>query len=682
MTLRPFLWKGFPLLLTLLAVNLPAAGETTRTNIDVTALANGWVGTTGNYSCSLGTIPERYQSYEWTGSVAANTLTNLPNGNYEVEVYCSASEAWKSTAGITDDNRSTFTELSVNDVSVAVPAYTTNSVTTPTLYTLNATVTDGTMSIALRNRVAGPNWFIMQLNKVTLVTPAEETYPNTTVPECVTVNGKRYLTGKNLIENGSFEGNPMLNWTSGTGAALLPTYFRYGNGCLTARTNQETAAAGSIKQAWAIEKGKTYIFSYKVRDSKKTGVGASYQVLSLTNSATTENTNAVLLGSNNATNGNATITTDGTWSTNTVAFTNDEGYAYALFSARWLASSASFDDFYLVEAEEVTDNAATLLARMQAEEAAAERTAPNTETAATYGTALTEEQGNAALQLLAANGILSADLSQLTAQGVTLRNPQANANLMVKDASIDVEPAIHADNGTLRAGALLTDRAPLGNPTVLQGTIAYSRTLTNEYGTLLLPFAVSGTEQTRFYQLRSAQEDVLYFEELASVPANTPVMFHTTQAELILTGDGLSATTPQVTDDFFTGTYRTLSAVPQGSYVISNGQYWSVDSQVSLAPFRAYLHTLPTGASAGERLSIDVSYTGIVSTPVDNGKALRIFGEKGRLRVVAGTQGNTLRLYNLGGQLLQSTTLAAQEETVLTLPAGVYILNGTKTVVY
>ncbi len=685
MTSRPCFIKVLPLILSFLTINEHAMGETTQTTIDVTSLAKGWVGTTGSYSCSLGTIPERYQNYEWVGSVASNTLSNLPNGTYEVEVYCNASEAWKSTAGITDANRSTFTELSVNDVAVPVPAYTTNTVTTPTLYTLTATVTNGDMSIALRNLVKGPNWFIMKLNKVTLITPAENGNENTTLPECITVNGKQYLiTGENLIANGAFEQNPMLTWTSGAGTPVNANNFRYGNGCLTALTNSGAASAGSIKQAWPIEKNKTYIFSFKERSANKVEVGSYYQVLSLTNSATTENTGAVLLGSNNTVNGNPTVTTDGSWTTNTIAFTNDGGYAYALFSARWLGSSASFDDFYLAEAQEITDNSATLLTTMQEAEAAAEPATPEVETAAAIGTTLTTEQGNAALRLLADNNIPSLSLNRLNASNLSLTNPQENANLLIADAPVSVANAILVDNGTLQEGSILTDKAPFLSTTALSGTLTYTRNITegSEYGTLILPFAVTTTDDTRFYELRNAQGDVLYFEEVSTVPANTPVMFHTTRSALTLTGNGISATTPQVTSEYFTGTYRTIDEIPQGNYIISGGKYLLVDSPVRISPFRAYLHNLPDNASTSNRYSIDFLQTGIVSTPVDNSTALRILSGKGNIRLVNGTTATTLRLYNLGGQALHTLTLAPQETRTLPLPAGTYVVNGIKILVY
>jgi hypothetical protein len=432
------------------------------------------------------------------------------------------------------------------------------------------------------------------------------------------------------------------------------------------------------------EKGKTYVFSYKVRNSKKTGLNSTYQVLSLTNNATTENSAAPLLGLGKAVNGDATVTDDGSWSTNTVAFTNTDGYAYALFSARWLASTACFDDFYLVEAEEVTDNSATLLKQMQETEADAERTTPDAGTATVYGNASTQSQGNGALLCLADNDILNADLSALTAQGITLTNPQANANLIVTGSPIDIENAILVDNGVLRSGSQLTDGAPLNVTTNLQGTISYTRTINNgnEYGTLLLPFAVSSTDRIQFYGLQSAQNDVLYFEALGEVPANTPAMYHTDLQEFTYENEGIAATTPQAIGDYFTGTYRTITAVPEGSYVLSKGQYWQVDSNVSLAPFRAYLHTLPTTAGGSVRMKIDLSYTSMVSTPVDNTDALRILSGKGGVRIVAGAHGNTLRLYSIGGQLLRTATLAPQEGTTLPLPAGTYIVNGTKIVVY
>ena len=176
-------------------------------------------------------------------------------------------------------------------------------------------------------------------------------FPETEIAEYTNDGATRNVHnyGANLIKNGTFEyTDGYYAWTDATEGANKLTSSNFSiitdgdNHYLQGKQNQGSTSAGSIGTAWPIENGKTYIFSYRVKNEKKAG-NTDYQKLSLTNSLGTE-TKVV----------STTTATSTSWTTVTYEFTNDEDYAYVQFRARWLADDKgsgkiSFDDFYLVE---------------------------------------------------------------------------------------------------------------------------------------------------------------------------------------------------------------------------------------------------------------------------------------------------------------------------------------------
>lgn len=203
-------------------------------------------------------------------------------------------------------------------------------------------VSTGTATITVTSTLA---------SAVTATATINVSFPETEVAEYTNEGATRYVHhyGENLIKNGSFEyTDGYYGWTDATTSANKLTSSNFSiitdgdNHYLQGTQNQGSTSAGSIGTAWPIENGKTYIFSYKVKNEKKAG-NTDYQKLSLTNSLGNE-TKVV----------STTTATSTSWTTVTYEFTNDENYAYVQFRARWLADAnnsgkISFDDFYLVE---------------------------------------------------------------------------------------------------------------------------------------------------------------------------------------------------------------------------------------------------------------------------------------------------------------------------------------------
>jgi hypothetical protein len=176
------------------------------------------------------------------------------------------------------------------------------------------------------------------------------------IGDTINLHGKKYIvTGNNLITNPSFNDGVASGWLSGTG--VTPTNFTtYSTGgvdngyYVVGTANTGNAGASSIATKWAIATGKTYYFSHYVKYISTTEKGGveSYLVTSLTDG--TAETKVLANDTLPAAAAGAV------WTKQQVVFTNTVPYAYLQFRARWLTGRFGFDDFQLVEVQEVADN--------------------------------------------------------------------------------------------------------------------------------------------------------------------------------------------------------------------------------------------------------------------------------------------------------------------------------------
>ena len=156
--------------------------------------------------------------------------------------------------------------------------------------------------------------------------------------------------------------------------------------------------------------------------------------------------------------------------------------------------------------------------------------------------------------------------------------------------------------------------------------ISYTRQMSNDWGTLVLPYALTltGSEPYRLYNIETVSEDELVLKQLEGVvAAGTPCVvkrngseseltFGNDNAELNMTIDGKT-----VGDMTFRGTYRTEEV--NSGYVISKNSFWNVAELnksdlvkgVKVKPFRAWLDGTSANAPAQLSMRIDDSTTGI-----------------------------------------------------------------------
>ena len=161
--------------------------------------------------------------------------------------------------------------------------------------------------------------------------------------------------------------------------------------------------------------------------------------------------------------------------------------------------------------------------------------------------------------------------------------------------------------------------------------ISYTRTMTSDWGTLVLPYSLTltGNEPYRLYTISAVSENELVLKQLdGEVAAGTPCVvkrngseseltFGNDDAELNMTIDGKT-----VGDMTFSGTYWTKEVTD--GYVIAKDCFWNVAELMKnkpetvkgakVGPFRAWLDGNAASGPAQLAMRIDGSTTGI-NTP-------------------------------------------------------------------
>ena len=107
-----------------------------------------------------------------TGEYLSQTVSNLPIGKYEVELYCAASSTSKrdndGTTLINPDGSDEYVTISANGVSLNIPAYnrTTIDGDIPSYKLENVTVSDGTLKLSVDILKANPNWIVANIKSL------------------------------------------------------------------------------------------------------------------------------------------------------------------------------------------------------------------------------------------------------------------------------------------------------------------------------------------------------------------------------------------------------------------------------------------------------------------------------------------------------------------------------------
>ncbi len=163
--------------------------------------------------------------------------------------------------------------------------------------------------------------------------------------------------------------------------------------------------------------------------------------------------------------------------------------------------------------------------------------------------------------------------------------------------------------------------------------ISYTRQMSNDWGTLVLPYSLTltGSEPYHLYSIDNMTGEELVLKQLeGTVAAGTPCVVKRNGSEAELTFDANNAELKMaidgktVGDMTFRGTYTTEEV--NSGYVISKNSFWNVEelknstsvNGVKVRPFRTWLDGTSAKAPARLSMRIDGSTTGIDAIDVLN----------------------------------------------------------------
>ncbi len=172
--------------------------------------------------------------------------------------------------------------------------------------------------------------------------------------------------------------------------------------------------------------------------------------------------------------------------------------------------------------------------------------------------------------------------------------------------------------GTTIANLELTDGYPFAVPSGATATAAtYTRSMSNKYGTVCLPYAVASTDAVKYYTIESLAANELTLKAEATLSAGTPAIVEMVSGSSITaTGSGALAEAGAPTDNLkLIGTYEAKTILAsdyagKGIYAISNNQFVKATNSITLPAFRAFF-TAAASAESNIRLVFDEDATAI-----------------------------------------------------------------------
>lgn len=257
------------------------------------------------------------------------------------------------------------------------------------------------------------------------------------------------------------------------------------------------------------------------------------------------------------------------------------------------------------------------------------------------------------------------------AQGVTLY--PTGHNQIIKALSGQLTNTENVVVNGVCENLVITDGSPLSITSTTgefeATTATYRRSMSNVWGTLILPFPVQAVSGQAFYTLRSVDEGegTMGFNRIGDeIPANTPLAFRMTAG-----GDQLNIEMSNVDVELTTATQNDATTVAdweaEGTYsattldygndyyYIAQNKFWNASvKNVNVAPFRAWYHY--TGSSPVKSFSIafnDDWTDGIEPLNMDNGQGVM----------------NETDFYDLQGRRVARPT------------KGIYVVEGRKVVI-
>lgn len=524
------------------------AYPTNDTTFDVTFVAgtesSAWTNGGNAYTTTSDKVRmiERYFDDQYrTGDMMTQTITGLPMGIYEVELYANAN--WTPNRGsITEAAAEAGTEVSsvfANDVTQAVPLAHQTATATAGVYTLSDVLSTGSIKMGIRNDENGANWLLIQVKSIKLVRELTDE--------------EKLTAAKTELQAGLDEANTM-NTTAnvGDGAFQIPasavTIFNQAVEDAQSVYNSGNATADDVNEA-------TVALTKAIE---------AYENVTL-NVPEEDNTYNIVLSTTNSTwdyNGKAVTFISG-------GQTSDQGnYAIQFITEPGNPTYAQVYTFVAVDGQNNCYNIA-----FQDNDGETRYICDGSVTGAStgvYGIRTTTDKSKA----------LAVKVAATATDGVhTLYNTVANQFLGSQDAGLyTVNSHIYFELRPVPANAEVT----------LNVTSA-------EWATLMLPFAAEIPEGLTVYSCAGTEDngESLTLEQADAIEANTPYIVSGAAGSYDFSGRGL-ATKNAYEAGWLYGTYETVYA-PASSYVLQNQDgkvgFYLVENaeEIAVKPNRAYM---------------------------------------------------------------------------------------------
>ena len=231
--------------------------------------------------------------------------------------------------------------------------------------------------------------------------------------------------------------------------------------------------------------------------------------------------------------------------------------------------------------------------------------------------------------------ISNADAEQLIANAV------ANTNSVVAMPTQETGGHTNVIINGVCSNLVLTDGQPFSAPSDFTATtVTYTRTMTNEWGTICLPYDVSSNDDAEYYNITGVNNGALVVEKVNTLTAGTPALVRK------LSGTGITATAANApvsatvnnttgTVNMY-GTYERTQITDANAYYIKDNKFWQCNNFFYCGAFRAYFTITGTPSPSFDIIIDGDDPTAIASAEADNNEAVAIYS-------VDGTRLGTLR---------------------------------------
>lgn len=212
---------------------------------------------------------------------------------------------------------------------------------------------------------------------------------------------------------------------------------------------------------------------------------------------------------------------------------------------------------------------------------------------------------------------MSGALHVSNAKVIETANPNA---LIYIAADANIANSINVVKGGNCNNYILTDGYSVEIPcpfTAVQAS--YTRSLSSEWGTICLPFAIESNASVQYYKLASVSGETMTFEPVVSVEAGEPAVFKSVSGgtlkinvSYVTIAEGLKEIVQKASGWNMKGTFAAFNNNPADCendiYYISSNKFWYANQAFPVSTFRGWFETSKTtGAKARAFSIIDAS---------------------------------------------------------------------------